>query len=75
MSDLVTDPKMYEAVKGLGQYIDVHAIYKPDGTDGIFGDCYCAAADLFAPGITFRIFFMVTDGKVKVKEVERWRFG
>lgn len=75
MSDLVQDQKMYDAVKELGQYIDVHAVYKPDGTDGIFGDCYCAALDMFAPGITFRIYFKMVDEQIKIEQAERWRFG
>ena len=53
---------------------ELHAIYEPDGSE-LFGDCYCAAVDLFAPGLTFRIYFKMVDGQVKIEWAERWRFG
>ena len=51
-------------------YCDVHAVYDPDGSEH-FGDCHCAAVDLLAPGLTFRVYFK---GE-QVEHVERWHFG
>lgn len=60
----------------LGQmYFDIHAIYEPDG-NGLLGDCYCAAVDLFSFEFTFRVYFKIKDdGNLKVEHVERWHFG
>ena len=62
-----------QALKGL--YFKIHVIYEPDGGHA-FGDCYCAAVDLFHPGMTFRIYFTLEkDNQIKVKHAERWYFG
>ncbi len=74
---LVQDQDLYEkmtaAIKGM--YFEIHAIYEPDGSD-FFGDCYCAAVDLFSWEYTFRVYFKVNEaGKIEVQDVSRWHFG
>ena len=67
--------QMREALKAL--YVEVHAIYEPEGTesDPYFGDCYCCAVDLFRPGLTFRIWIKIVDGKIEFRSGDRWYFG
>ena len=56
-------------------YFEIHGIYEP-GSEHIFNDCYCAAVDLFRPGMTFRIYFTLgKDNQIKVEHAERWYFG
>jgi len=55
-------------------YLELHAVYEPDGSQ-IFGDCYCAAVDLFQRGMTFRVWFKYEDSKVNIVDVSRWCFG
>ncbi len=55
--------------------MEIHAIYEPDGSH-IFGDCYCAAVDLFSWEFTFRVYFKITEaGEIDVQDVSRWHFG
>ena len=58
-----------QALKGL--YFEIHAIYEPNERGW-----YCAAVDLFRPGMTFRIYFTLgEDNQIKVEHAERWYFG
>lgn len=77
MSHLVEDEALYAAMKGMIQniYFDLHAIYEP-GTHSYKKDWYCAAVDLFNPGMTFKVYFTLDkDGQIHVEEVSRWLFG
>lgn len=79
MADLINNQEMHEQMheelKAL--YVEVHAIYEPEGTasDPYLGDCYCAAVDLFRPGLTFRIWFKIADSKIEFRSGDRWYFG
>ena len=75
-NNLVKNNELYQQLKNAIKdiYVDVHAIYEPDGSE-FLGDCYCAAVDLFSFDFTFRIYFKIVDEKIKVEHVERWRFG
>lgn len=73
MEELVQDERLYAAVKQVIQnvYFDLHAIYSPNE----YG-WYCAAVDLFAPGLTFRVWFTLgEDDQIQVRYAERWHFG
>ena len=74
---LVENQEMYEKLTNTikGMHMDIHAIYEPDGSH-IFGDCYCAAVDLFSWQFTFRVYFKITEaGEIDVQDVSRWHFG
>ena len=73
---LVKNKDLYGVLKEAvaNVYVDIHAIYEPDGSD-FFGDCYCAAMDLFSFEFTFRVYFRIVEGQVKVEHIERWHFG
>lgn len=64
--------KLEAAIQNI--YFDVHAIYDPDGSP-VFGDCYCAAVDLFTQGMTFRIYFKLKEDQIQVEHAERWYIG
>lgn len=56
-------------------YFEVHVVYEPNG-EPVFGDCFCAAVDLFKPGMTFRVYFKEDEnGETIIKDVQRWYFG
>lgn len=62
-----------ETIKNV--YYKVHAICDPDGGEE-FGDCFCAAVDLFQQGMTFRVYFKRTSsGEIRVQHLERWFLG
>lgn len=58
MSKLTKNEKLYEKLEVVMKYayVDVHAIYDPDGSES-YGDCYCAAVNLYQQGMTFRVYF------------------
>ena len=72
---LVENESLYRSLeKTVSQmYCEIHAIYEPDGAV-VNGDCFCAAVDLFKPGFTFKIYFIITDGNVEIVDVSRWYF-
>lgn len=77
MGELVEAQELYAAfekeIKNI--YFEVHAIYAP-GNDSRWPDWYCAAVDLFAPGITFRVYFTLNnDRQIQFQDVNRWYFG
>lgn len=52
-------------------YVKLHAVYGPEENGW-----YCAAVDLFDPGMTFRIYFTLKEeNQVVVEEVQRWFIG
>jgi len=64
---------IFEAITQLlrGLHFEIHAVYEPDERGW-----YCAAVDLFYPGMTFRIYFTLDEsGQIKVHDVNRWYFG
>ena len=48
MSELTKEKALYEQLQTAirEMHSEIHAIYEPDGSE-FFGDCYCAAVDLF----------------------------
>lgn len=76
MSGLTRKEHLYKELEIIMKhhYVDVHAIYEPDGS-GPYGDCYCAAVDLLREGMTFRIYFKQEADKIHVEYAERWHFG
>ena len=54
--------------------IEIHAVYEPEGSKP-FGAFFCAAVDLFKPGLTFRIWFKLENDVPVVEWAERWHFG
>lgn len=76
MSKLTKEKALYEQLQTAirEMHSEIHAIYEPDGSE-FFGDCYCAAVDLFSPAFTFRVYFKVVDGELDIQHVERWHFG
>ena len=73
---LVDNEELYEHLEaGLrSMHMVVHAVYEPDYGD-FYGDCYCAAVDMFAPGITFWIYFRFEEDELRVEHVERYYMG
>lgn len=73
---LIEDQKLYDQMKDVFQdaYVELLAIYEPDGY-GFTGAWYCAAVDLFMPGLTFRVWFEMVDGAIRVRWADRWHFG
>ena len=74
---LTNDKALYKKLESTVQNIcfEIHAIYEPDGGEG-FGDCYCAAVDLFKQGMTYRVYFKSGEnGNIEVEHIERWFFG
>ena len=55
-------------------FVDIHAVYDK-GSNSDHPDWYCAAVDLFRPGMTFRMYFTVDDGQISVVDLQRWWFG
>lgn len=76
MSELTKEKALYEQLQTAirEMHSEIHAIYEPDGSE-FFGDCYCAAVDLFSPAFTFRVYFKIVDGELDIQHVERWNFG
>lgn len=75
--ELIEAPELYEKFKAFmgGVCVDLHAIYDRGG-DSNHPECYCAAADLFRPGMTHKIYFTLTDaGQIFVEDLQRWFFG
>ena len=69
--------ELYKQLRSVIQslYAEIHAVYEP-GTNTACPEWYCAAADLFRPGMTFRLYFTIgEDGKIKVEECSRWWMG
>ena len=51
-------------------YVFVHAIYEPD--EGM----YHAAADLYEPGETYHVYFVINDDdSIAIDHTERWMMG
>lgn len=68
MKDLVREAieKSFQSI-----YFEVHAIYEPEEHGW-----YTAAVDLFQPGMTFRVYFTLTeDQQIQVENAERWFMG
>lgn len=75
--ELMESPELYDKFRAFmgGVCIDLHAIYDR-GSDSNFPECYCAAADLFRAGMTYKVFFTLTeDGQIWVEDLQRWFFG
>ena len=68
MKDLVREA-IEESFQSI--YFEVHAIYEPEEHGW-----YTAAVDLFQPGMTFRVYFTLTEEKkIQVENAERWFMG
>jgi len=75
--ELIEAPELYEKFKAfMGSVcVDLHAIYEK-GSDSHHPEFYCAAADLFRPGMTYRVYFILDDaGQIRVEDLQRWFFG
>lgn len=75
--ELVDTPELYEKFKAFmcGVCVDLHAIYEK-GSNSNHPEWYCAAADLFRPGMTHKVYFTVTDaGQIFVEDLQRWWLG
>ena len=74
--NLVENEKLYRCLENTisQMYCEIHAIYIPDGSI-VNGECFCAAADLFKPGLTFKIYFKVTEEGIDIVDISRWYFG
>ena len=56
-------------------FVDIHAVYDKGGNSD-YPEWYCAAVDLFRPGMTYKIYFTLTDnGQISVVKLQRWWFG
>lgn len=56
-------------------FVDIHAVYDK-GSNSAHPEWYCAAVDLFRPGMTYKIYFTLTDGgQISVEDLQRWWFG
>jgi hypothetical protein len=70
---------LYEALEGAlrdfcGEinYIFIHAIYEPEDDGGPYEGQYCAAMDLYEPGMTYRVYFEINpDDVIIIGDVER----
>lgn len=70
---MLSSEAIFEAMTQLLKdlYFELHAVYEPNERGW-----YCAAVDLFHPGMTFRIYFTLDEnGQIKVEDVNRWHFG
>lgn len=75
--ELLETPELYDRFKAFMGSVCVvlHAIYDR-GSDSYHPEFYCAAADLFRSGMTFRIYFALDDtGQIVVDDLQRWWFG
>lgn len=75
--ELIEAPELYEKFKAFmgGVCVELHAIYDK-GSDSDHPEFYCAAADLFRPEMTYRIYFALDDvGQICVEDLQRWWFG
>lgn len=73
----MVDPKIAEKFSAFmgGIFVDIHAVYDK-GCDTGYPECYCAAVDLFRPGMTFRVYFTLDEaGQISVVDLQRWWFG
>ena len=56
-------------------FVDIHAVYEKGGHSN-HPEWYCAAVDLFRPGMTFRAYFTLDEyGQIFVEDLQQWRFG
>lgn len=75
--ELIENPELYDNFRSFMGSVcaELHAIYDK-GSDSHHPECYCAAADLFRPGMTFKIYFTIDDaGQIFVEDLQRWWFG
>ena len=73
MSKLVERLTLYSVLGNSlrNAYYRSHAIYGPDERGW-----FCAAVDLFEPGITFRIYFTAErNHSIQIQDAERWFIG
>lgn len=56
-------------------FVEIHAVYEK-GSSSNHPEWYCAAVDLFRPGMTFRAYFTLDEyGQIFVEDLQRWWFG
>lgn len=70
--DLNENTALYSALENSIRNIhfEIHAIYEPEENGW-----YCAAVDLFKPGLTFKLYFTLENGEISVRDLARWWFG
>ena len=74
---LTNNQELYKRLQTVNQalYAEIHAVSEL-GTNTAFPDWYCAAVDLFRPGMTFRLYFTIgEDGEIRVEDLARWWMG
>lgn len=80
---LINNEKLYEAlerhIKAIfheDTYVHIHAVYEPDDDGGPHEGYYHAAVDVYEPGMTYHVYFLVADDdNLLVDIADRWFMG